>query len=97
MAEKFTFDPDYVVPPGATLKETLDAKGMSQAELSLRTGLAEKTISQIVHGIAPISYDTAEKLELATGVPANFWNRRELSYRERLARREEAARLEQDV
>lgn len=97
MAAKYTFQPDYTVPPGATLKETLDAKGLSQADLSLRTGLSEKTISQIVNGIAPISFDTAEKLELATGIPASFWNRRELSYREALARTEEIKRLQADV
>lgn len=94
MTVKFAFQPDYTVPPGATLKETLDLKGISQAELSLRTGLSEKVVSQIVNGIAPISFDSAEKLELATGVPAGFWNRRELSYRESLARAGETKRLE---
>jgi Zn-dependent peptidase ImmA (M78 family) len=90
---KYIFDPDYVVAPGATLKESIDAKGISQTQLAQRTGLAEKTISQIVNGIAPISYDTAGKLELVTGVPAKFWNRRELSYREALSRRKELAAL----
>jgi len=94
MTEKYTFEPDYVVPPGATLKEVLESKGMSQADLALRAGMAEKTVSQIVNGIAPISFETSEKLELVTGVPATFWNRRELSYREGMARREEAARFE---
>ena len=55
--------------------------------------MAEKTISQIVNGIAPISHETAGKLELVTGVPASFWNRRESSYREGLARREEKKKL----
>ncbi len=90
---KYRFDPDYVVAPGATLKESIDGKGISQTQLAQRTGLAEKTISQIVNGIAPISYDTAEKLELVTGVPAKFWNRRELGYREALSRRKELAAL----
>ncbi len=90
---KYRFDPDYVVAPGATLKESIDGKGISQTQLAQRTGLTEKTISQIVNGIAPISYDTAEKLELVTGVPAKFWNRRELGYREALSRRKELAAL----
>lgn len=90
---KYRFDPDYVVAPGATLKEAIDAKGISQSQLARRTGLTEKTISQIVNGIAPISYQTAEKLELVTGVPAKFWNRRELGYREALSRRNELAAL----
>lgn len=90
---KFRFDPDYIVAPGATLKESIDVKGISQTQLARRTGLAEKTISQIINGIAPITYDTAEKLELVTGVPAKFWNRRELGYREALSRRKELATL----
>ncbi|MEK6235072.1 MAG: helix-turn-helix domain-containing protein [Planctomycetales bacterium] len=98
MAKKqHPFAPDYAVAPGVTLKESLDEKGITQAELSTRTGLAEKTISQIINGVAPISHETAEKLELALGVPARFWNRRELTYREAITRKEELARFEADV
>ena len=93
---KYKFDPDYVVAPGSTLKESLDTQGISQTQLAQRTGLAEKTISQIINGIAPISHDTAEKLELVTGVPARFWNRRELGYREALSRQKELASLAKD-
>ncbi len=75
MIAQYTFDPDYAVAPGETLKEILDNKGITQAELALRTGLTEKTISQIINGVAAISYDTAEKLELSLGIPARFWKR----------------------
>ena len=97
MTTECRFQPDYTVPPGATLKETLEVKGLSQADLSVRTGLSEKTVSQIINGLAPITFDTAEKLELATAVPASFWNRRELSYREALARTAEIKKLQADV
>jgi HTH-type transcriptional regulator / antitoxin HigA len=33
-----SFQPDYAVVPGETLKETLETIGMSQAELAERTG-----------------------------------------------------------
>lgn len=97
MSSKYPYQPDYAVAPGATLRDTIEVKGLSQADLALRTGLAEKTISQIINGIAPISYETAEKLELVTGVPSRFWNARERSYREALVRIEEMKRLESDV
>jgi len=99
MAKKYGFEPDYVdaVPPGDTLKETLDVKGLSQSDLSTRTGLAEKTISQIINGISPISLDTADKLELTLGIPARFWNKRELTYREALARAESTERLKTET
>ena len=48
MSKTTTFSPDYAVPPGETLQETIDALGLSQKELSERTGLADKTINQII-------------------------------------------------
>ena len=97
MSAKYKLEPDYAVAPGATLKETIEARGISQAELASRMGMSEKTISQIVNGVAPITYETAERLELVLGIPAHFWNRRELTYRQAIARAEVAARLNQDI
>lgn len=91
------FEPDYAVAPGATLKEVLDEKGVSQAALAVRTGMTEKNISQIINGVAPISYETAEKFEMALGVPAHFWNQRESAYRETLARIAATERMKGDV
>lgn len=42
MTDRFVFDPDYVVPPGATLREALEERDTSQANFALRTGLTEK-------------------------------------------------------
>ena len=53
--------PDYLVTPGEVLDEYLDAYGMSQAELADRTGMAKKTINEIIKGKAPITSDTALK------------------------------------
>ena len=94
---KYPYQPDYAVSPGTTVRDTLEAKGLSQADLAVRTGLAEKTVSQIINGIAPISYETAEKLEMVLGIPASFWNARERSYREALVKMEESKTLEKDV
>ena len=89
--------PDFVSPPGETLQETLEAIGMSQAELAERTGRPKKTINEIVKGKASISPDTALKLERALGIPASFWNNRERDYRESLARFSEQTRLQEQV
>lgn len=77
-----TYVPDYAVPPGDTLREVLEERGISQADLAVRIDLTEKTISQIINGVAPLSCETAEKLEMALGIPARFWNTRELHFRE---------------
>ena len=92
-----TFSPDYAIAPGDTLREVIEEKGISQADLSMRTGLTKKTINQIIAGVAAISYETAEKLEMVLGIPARFWNSRESQYRECLMRKTEAERLEADV
>jgi len=80
------FEPDYTVPPGATLAETMEALSMTQRELADRTGLTVQTLNRIFKGEQPITYETANKLELVTGVPAGFWNNLEAQYREQLTR-----------
>jgi len=83
---KHLYAPDYAVPPGDTLQETLDALGMSQKDLAARTGMSEVSINRIVKDHQPITHETANKLELVTGVPARFWNNLESNYREQLAK-----------
>ncbi len=96
-AKKYAFAPDYAIAPGATLKEVLETKGISQSDLAARMGMADKTISQIINGIAPISFDTAYKLELVLGISASFWNHLELAYREKLTFAEETEKLKADI
>ena len=88
------FKPDYAVPPGVTLAETLEALGMSQADLAARTGRPKKTINEIVKGKAAITPETALQFERVMGVPASFWNNLERDYRETLVRLEEHQHLQ---
>jgi HTH-type transcriptional regulator / antitoxin HigA len=88
-----TYVPDVVSPPGETLEEILEMRGMSQAELAERTGRPKKTINEIVQGKAAITAETAIQLERVLGVEAGFWNNREAQYREFLARRRETDSL----
>ena len=80
------FEPNYAVPPGTTLAETIEALGMSQAELAQRMGRPSKTINEIINGKAAITPETALQLEKVLGVPASFWNNAEREYRATLAR-----------
>ncbi|MEU8279789.1 ImmA/IrrE family metallo-endopeptidase [Microbispora bryophytorum] len=79
-------DLDYAVPPGETLKELLEERGMSQRDLAARTGLSPKHVNQLVHGLVPLSADIAMRLETVTGTPARLWNRMEADYRTSLQR-----------
>jgi HTH-type transcriptional regulator/antitoxin HigA len=87
--------PDEVSPPGETLLEVLEERGITQADLADRMGRPRKTINEIIKGKAAITPETALQLERVLGVPASFWNNREKNYREFVARKEERKRLEE--
>lgn len=84
------FAPGYATPPGESLRETLEALDMTQAELAERTGLSTKHINQIVSGVAPVTPETALALERVTGAPAAFWTNLEAAYALARARETEA-------
>lgn len=96
-AEALGYRPDYGVPPGETLQETIEAIGMTQAELAERMGLTTKTINFIIKGNGPITPETALQLERVLGTPASFWNSRERQYREALAKQLEHEELTSQV
>jgi addiction module HigA family antidote len=79
------------------LQETIDSLGMTQRDLALRTGMAPKTMNEIIKGKAPITPETSVLLERVTGVPARMWNNLESNYREQLARLADRGRLEADL
>lgn len=85
--------PDFVSPPGTSLQETIDALGMSQAELARRTDRPVKTINEIIKGKAELTPETALQLERVLQVPASFWNNRENQYRAFLAAEKEKLSL----
>lgn len=95
--KRLGFHPDYAVAPGETLKETVEALGIDQKDLARRTGLSEKHISQIMTGHASVTVETAQKLEMVTGVPAGFWNGLEVAYRQTLAEIEAIHAHEGDI
>jgi len=80
------FMPNYAVPPGDTLKETIEAMGIGCTELAQEIGRPEMTINQILEGKATITSDIATQLERVLGVPASFWNNLEMNYQDNLAR-----------
>lgn len=85
------------IPPGATIREQLESRGMKQKEFANRMGISEKHISQLINGHVELTYDVALRLELVLGIPASFWNNLEAIYREKLARVISENELEQDA
>jgi HTH-type transcriptional regulator/antitoxin HigA len=80
------FMPDITIAPGETLQEYSDSLAMTQVDLAKRTGLTPKTINEIIKGKAPITPETALKLESVFATPASFWNNLESNYQETKAR-----------
>ncbi len=95
--KRYEFKPDYAIAPGETLKEVMESLNMTQKELAVRTGLTVQSLNRIFKGSQPITYETANKLELATGVPARMWNNLEAQYREQIAKIKERKQLETDL
>ncbi|MCQ2515489.1 MAG: helix-turn-helix domain-containing protein [Saccharofermentans sp.] len=83
-------------PPGATIKEQLIDRGMSQKEFAARLGLSEKHICRLIKGDVQLTPDVAVKLEIVLGVPAKFWNNLESIYREKLVKVELENSMEVD-
>lgn len=99
MTEQYTteYRPTRVSPPGASLADLLEERGISQIDFARRTGRPAKTINEIIKGKQGITADTAIQFERTLGTPAAFWLAREARYREWLARNEELERLKGEV
>ena len=84
-------------PPGATIKEQLNDRGMSQKEFAARMDMSEKHISKLINGDVQLTPETAVKLEMVLGVPAKFWNNLEAIYREKIIKAETENAMDADA
>ena len=76
-------------PPGATLKEQLEERNMTQTEFASILGITQKHMSNLIHGKTALTQEMARKLELALGIPATFWMNLETIYQQKRIRAEE--------
>lgn len=85
------------VPPGATLKELIDDRGMSQKELANRMGVSPKHVSELINGKVGLTEKTAIKLQSVLGISADVWMNLEHKYRMTLGLAEEENEMDQDI
>jgi len=85
-----SYQPFEVSPPGDTLRDLMDERALTQAELARRLGRPVQAVNEIMAGKKEITEDTALELERVLQVPAHFWLAREARYREYLARLRDA-------
>ena len=84
-------------PPGATIKEQLLDRGLSQKEFAVRMSMSEKHISKLINGEVQLTHDVAVRLEMVLGVPAKFWNNLEAIYREKLIKANAENEMDEDI
>jgi HTH-type transcriptional regulator / antitoxin HigA len=73
--------PAEVFPPGEFLRDELEARGWTQADLAKILGLPRRLISEIIDGKRAITTETAWGLGDAFGVDSQFWLNLESAYK----------------
>ena len=78
--------PADVFPPGEFIQDELDARGWTQSDFSQIIGRDPKSVNMILTGKTRITEETAQLLEAALGIEAQYWLNLEYMYRLALAR-----------
>ena len=86
MATNEDFEPDYAIPPGETILESLEALGISREEFSARMSMSTAQTDDLIAGKKELTDEIARHLEAVLDVPAILWLNLEQSYRKTLAR-----------
>lgn len=83
----YPFEPDWVVHPGATLKEELEerAKGIGFPTWAKILHLTPEQLQGIFDGTEPITEDIANRIAHGLGTGAHIWLNLERAYRSGLA------------
>jgi addiction module HigA family antidote len=93
----FKSERELLSHPGDTILETIEQLRMSQVELAGRLGKTPSKVNDLISSKEPITYNTALQLEKVLGIDAQFWLNREMIYRTKLARIEQAEKMEDDL
>jgi HTH-type transcriptional regulator/antitoxin HigA len=80
MAEPTEFQPQWASPPGGTILDILDQKGMSIEDFCAAMKTSERVASNLITGDVAIDAKMATKLQDVLGGSAAFWLRREAQF-----------------
>jgi HTH-type transcriptional regulator/antitoxin HigA len=75
-----SYSPAEIFPPGEFLKDEIEARGWSQADLAEILGRPPRLVSEIIGGKRAISPETAQGLGDAFGVDPQYWLNLESAY-----------------
>lgn len=85
------------IPPGETIKEMLEYRGIKQKEFAIRMDMSEKHISRLINGEVILTQETASKLEIVLGMKASFWLELESIYRQDLLKIKAELDMDEDI
>lgn len=86
MTDDAPFLPDWASPPGHTIERCMMERGFLKEQFADRMRLTMHQTDKLLSGHLAITDEMAGRLETVLGSTAQFWIRRELHYREALAR-----------
>ena len=81
-----SFEPNWASPPGATVLDLLQERGVPVRELAQTADRDIRSVYRLIFGIAPLTVDWAECLSSTLGASPGFWLRREEMYRSDISR-----------
>lgn len=88
-----TIESNFVLPPGETLAEELEAREMTRRELAAKMGRPVRVVSDLLAARRTVTPDLAIDLEAALGPSAQFWLSLETAFQLAEARKRRAAKL----
>jgi HTH-type transcriptional regulator/antitoxin HigA len=75
------FEPDWAVPPGATIAAILSARSLSRESFAESLDESVETVQRLLLGLEVVSDDLADRLSRCLGSSRAFWVAREAQYR----------------
>lgn len=84
-----SFDPDWVSPPGDTIQDIINERGISIKELADLLGVGQDYVEQLIEGNIRLTLGVANQLEKLSMGSATFWITREKQYRDLLGEGED--------
>ena len=77
-----SYSPDWVSPPGETLAEILEERGLARSQFGEMLGWSVEDVKRVIKGEKMIDGEIALAFESVLGISSIFWLNREKSYRD---------------
>ncbi len=77
----YPYEPNYTVPPGETIKETMEHYGMTVQDLARESFMAIEDVEGVLSGSTPITDYMAKAMGFSLLIPASLILNLEKNYR----------------